>query len=251
MNRFEGRTVLVTGAASGIGRATTERLAREGARVLACDIDASRLRAEVQALTADGLKVSTSILDITDPTACEKAVAVAIEDFGRLDVLCNIAGTLLLKHFAEISPAEWRRVMSINIDGIFNMCQSALPHLLESKGNIVNVASAAGVVGIPYGVAYSTSKGAVVMMSKSLATEYAQRGVRVNAICPGYVVTPMTRDHPLPVDGDAALTARLSPLLTYPGQPEDIAACIAHIASDEARYTTGAAILIDGGQTAI
>lgn len=253
--RFAGKVALVTGAASGIGRATAERLAREGAQVLACDINAALLESEVSRLTdaadANGLRIVAHPLDVTDVDACNAAVAAAVADHGRLDVLCNVAGTLFLKHFTEISDAEWHRQMAINLHGAFYLCRAAMPHLLESAGNIVNVASIAGSVGIPYGAVYSASKGALLMLSKALAVEYGSRGVRVNAICPGSVATPLVAGFSPPEDADFNLLSRLMPLLPEHGQPEGIAATIAFIASDEARFMTGSGVVIDGGQTAI
>lgn len=258
MKRFEQQTALVTGAASGIGRATAERLAREGARVLACDIDEQRLRDEAGKLAAAGLDVTPHLLDVTNAADCAAAVAAAVARFGRLDVLCNIAGTLLVRNFAEITAAEWARVMAINVNGIFHLCQAALPHLLQSKGNIVNIASTAGLVGIPYGVAYSTSKSAVVGLTRALAAEFASAGVRVNAVAPGNVATPMTAVYQTPPGADMALLMRLTPLMktdnpriTAAAQPEEIAAAVAFLASAESRFATGTVLAVDGGQTAV
>lgn len=251
MKRFEGKAALVTGAASGIGRATTERLASEGARVLACDINAELLQKEVAALAAKGYDVTARVLNVTDSADCNAAVADAVARFGKLDVLGNIAGTLMFKHFTDITDAEWAKVFAINVNGVFALCRAAIPHLLESKGNIINIASAAGIVGTPYNAPYSASKGAVAMLSKALAVEYASRGVRVNAVCPGHVHTPMTSGVVPPEGADFALFGRLSPLVLPGADPAEIAGAIAYLASDEARFVTGTVFVIDGGQTAI
>jgi meso-butanediol dehydrogenase/(S,S)-butanediol dehydrogenase/diacetyl reductase len=251
MDRFAGKVALVTGAASGIGLATTERLAREGARVLACDVNADLLDGEVQRLVKDGLKVTARMVDVTDVAACNAAVTAAVDTFGRLDLLCNIAGTLLIKHFTELTDEDWQRQMAINISGVFFMCRAAMPHLLESKGNIVNIASSAALIGVPYGAVYCAAKGAVLMFTKALAVEFASRGVRVNAVCPGSVMTPLVAGFTPPERASFDLLSRLTPLTPDHGHPADIAATIAFIASAESRFMTGAGIVVDGGQTAI
>lgn len=250
MQRFAGKAVLVTGAASGIGLATTKRLAGEGARVLACDANADLLRKEAQALAGQGLEVVPRVFDVRDSAACGEAVAEVVARFGKLDVLCNIAGVLMFKHFTELTDEEWTKVFAINVNGVFAMCRAAIPHLLETRGNIVNIASVAGMVGVPYNAPYSASKGAVLMLSKALAVEYASRGVRVNTVCPGSVLTPMTSGVTPPAHTELPLFARLSPLIDH-AQPEEIAGAVAYLASDEARFVTGSGLVIDGGQTAI
>lgn len=251
MKRFEGKAVLITGAASGIALATTKRLAGEGARVLACDINAELLQKEVKALVEQGLDVTARVLNVTDSADCNAAVAEAVARFGKLDVLCNIAGTLMFKHFTDLTDAEWAKVFAINVNGVFAMCRAAIPHLLETRGNIINISSAAGIVGTPYNSPYSASKGAVLMLSKALAVEYASRGVRVNAVCPGHVHTPMTSGVVPPEGADFALFGRLSPLVLPGADPAEIAGAIAYLASDEARFVTGSQFVIDGGQTTI
>jgi len=251
MNRFEGKVALVTGAASGIGLATAARLAHEGAQVLACDVNAALLNEEVQCLAKEGLKVTARVVDVTDVAACKAAVAAAVSTFGRLDVLCNIAGTLLIKHFTDLTDEDWQRQMATNVNGVFFLCRAAMPHLLESKGNIVNIASAAALIGVPYGAVYSAAKGAVLMLSKALAVEFAGAGVRVNAVCPGSVMTPLATGFMPPEGADFKLLCRLVPLTPEHGQPADIAATIAFIASEESRFMTGAGVVVDGAQTAI
>jgi meso-butanediol dehydrogenase/(S,S)-butanediol dehydrogenase/diacetyl reductase len=253
MQRFENKIALITGAASGIGLATARRLAQEGAKIFACDLNFTLLETEMAKLSATGATVKTLNLNVADVSACHAAVAKAVETFGRIDVLCNIAGIGQFKNFADITQAEWDRMFAVNVTGLFAMTQAAMPHLLVSKGNVINMSSAAGVVGIPYNAAYCASKGAVLLFSKSLATEYASRGVRVNAICPGGVNTPLAAgfNNNLPKDIDGALLGRVFPLTPFNAEPEEIAAAIAYIASDEARFVTGIGLSIDGGQTGI
>lgn len=252
MKRFENKVALVTGAASGIGLATMRRLAAEGASVFACDMSADQLRDEVKKLADQGLPVQAHVLNVTDSAACRAAVAAAVAQFGKLDVLCNIAGIGQFKNFLEVTEAEWDKVMAVNITSLFVLSQAAMPHLLESKGNIVNMSSSAGIVGVPYNTAYCASKGAVSLFSKSLATEFAGRGVRVNAVCPGGVNTPLVaKSFTMPEGVDMALMGRLFSIAGNNAEPEDIAACVAYLASEEARFVTGVTFSIDGGQTAI
>lgn len=250
-NRYEGKVALLTGAASGIGLATAERLAREGARVLACDVNESLLKTEVARLAGEGLTVEARVVNVAERAAARAAVDAAIARFGRLDVLGNIAGVLTTGHFADLGEAEWARALGVNVTGVVNFCQAALPPLIESRGNIVNVSSVAGLAGVPYAAAYSATKGAVLALSRSLAVEYANRGVRVNAVCPGHVRTPMTANTAPPQGADLALYSRLPPLILPPAAPAEIAAAIAYLGSDEARFVTGAHFTIDGGQSAI
>jgi len=247
--RFLGKSILVTGAASGIGAATALRFAQEGASVLLCDINEKGL-ADIHAqIVAAGGKAETMLLDVRDSAQCTSAVARAKDLFGKLDVLANIAGIALCKHVTDISDAEWQRLVDINLNGVFYMTRAALPLLVETKGSIVNMSSSAGLVGQAYNSAYCATKAAVTMFTRSLALEYAKRGVRVNAVCPGGVLTPLMQNFSMPADVDQSLMMRLFPLLDM-AKPEEIAAAVAYLASDEARYITGIALPIDGGQTA-
>src|SRR5690349_33866 len=181
MGRFDGKVVLVTGAASGIGQATAMRFGEDGATVVCVD-----LNAEGAAATADKIgNGATSVqLDVSDPVAAAKVVDDAVAANGKLDVLANVAGILQFGHATDITFELWSRIIGVNLTGVFNMIRPALPHLIESGGNIVNVASSSGLNGQPYGAAYSASKGGVVLMTKALAIEYIGK-VRVNAVCPG------------------------------------------------------------------
>ncbi len=247
--RFAGKTVLVTGAASGIGRAAAERLAAEGARVLCADLNEAAVKEAVDAIQKAGGDATASTCDVSDPEACRSIVADAVAAFGHLDVLCNVAGVGLHEHATQITVEQWNRVIAVNLSGTFFTCQAAIPHLLETQGNIVNTASSAGIMGVAYTSAYAASKGGVVMLTKALAVEYGRRGLRVNCICPGGVDTPLARGFAPPEDADPHLLQRmqLEPRLA---EPSEIAAAFAYLASDEARYVNGAAFSIDGGQVA-
>ena len=171
--RFDGQVALITGAGSGMGRAITIRLAGEGASVLALDIDARRLE-ETAALTTGTVVVREA--DVSDLDACTAAVAACVAEFGRLDVLGNVAGIYVASHATELTLAQYRRIMGVNLDGCFFLAQAAIPHLLETGGNIVNIASNAGLQGIPYSAAYCMSKGGVVQLTRALAAEFLKRG---------------------------------------------------------------------------
>ena len=246
--RFEKKVALITGAASGIGRATALRLAAEGASLMLADIDEAGLEQTLVQLE-DSSCAATIKLDVSSADACRAAVVSTIERWGRLDVLCNIAGIAMAKHLKDVSDEDWLRMMGINLNSVFFLSQAAMPHLIETKGNIVNMASSAALVGQIYNAGYCASKGAVVMMSKSMAVEFADRGVRVNAICPGGVLTALTEKFSLPDDANEDMVGRLFPLLEM-AEASEIAASVAYLASAEARYITGTTLAIDGGQTA-
>ena len=249
MRRFDSRSALVTGAAAGIGRATAIRLASEGAQVLACDVDEAGLAATVAAITEAGGVAVAHRLDVADPVACRDAVAAAIARFGQLDVLCNIAGIMRFAHATEIAEADWNRMLAVNLSGVFFLSQTAIPHLLATRGVIVNMASAAGVKGQAYTLPYSVAKAGVISLTKCLAVEYAKRGLRVVALAPGGVKTALTASVKFPEGFDPALIQKLMPLMEL-ATPDEIAAAVAYLASPEARYVNGAVLAIDGGQTA-
>ena len=247
MRRFDGKVVMVTGAGSGIGRATALRFASEGARVSASDVNAEGLAATMGML--DGAGHHSRVVDVSQAQACRDAVAATVADCGRLDVLCNIAGFAGAYHLHEVTDEFWQRMIAVNLSGVFFMCQAAMPHLLQTKGNIVNMASSAAIVGQVYNAAYCASKGGVNMLTKALAVEFASRGVRVNAVCPGGVNTALTRSFRVPENPDLALFSRLSSLVQPMAEPGEIAGAVAYLASDEARFITGDSLTIDGGQT--
>ena len=240
----------MTGAASGIGRATAQRLAAEGARVFAADRDEPKLAETVELVRKDGGEAEAHRLDVADPAACRAAVDAAVARYGRLDVLANVAGVMYWGHLTDVSEADWARTLGVNLSGVFFLCQAAVPHLLETKGVIVNVASAAAIKGQAYTAPYCVSKAGVVSLTKCLAVEFAKRGLRAVAICPGGVNTPLNANLQLPDGADKALFARLMPLSFPIAEPEEIAAAVAYLASPEARFVNGAVFSIDGGQTA-
>jgi NAD(P)-dependent dehydrogenase (short-subunit alcohol dehydrogenase family) len=247
--RFSGRTALVTGGASGIGRATAIRLASEGAKVVAVDVNAdllSKLSGETGGLSGS---VSTLVGDVGSEWGVELLVAESVNRLGTLDVVVNVAGVLSFSHTHEQPLEEWSRLIAINLTGTFLVCRRALPHLLSSRGNIVNLASTAAHKGQPWAAAYAASKGGVLAFTRALAVEYAAAGLRVNSISPGAIDTPITSAFHLPEGADIKLLNRVTPIGPF-GTPEGIAAAIAYVASDEASHMNGADILIDGATSA-
>ena len=250
MRRFEDRVVLITGAASGIGRATVERIASEGGRVFCVDVQAEAVEAAAKQAAALGVDSEARVCDVSDEASVNAAFDACIARFGRLDALCHIAGILRFSHFHEMTFALWRQVQAVNADGTFLVCRAAIPHLLASKGNIVNVSSVAAKAGLAYGAAYAASKGAVLSFTKTLAVEYGKKGVRVNSVCPGSIKTPMSAGGAgLPKDADMKLVMRQMPLDQARG-PETVASLIAFLASDDAAHINGVDVLVDGGTLA-
>ena len=246
MQRFEGKKALVTGAASGIGRATAIRLAAEGAAVTIADINADGL-AETAGMMAVAPRIQP--FDAMDFASCKALVDAAAVD--GLDVVCNVSGMLKWGPSQDFSLDDFERILKINTTSVFAMCQAAYPHLVKSKGCIVNTASTAALQGIAYTIAYSASKHGVAAITKGLAVEWAAKGIRINAICPGHVNTPMGNAPPPPGDVDWALVMRNAPKLPNGScEPEDVAELFVYLASDKARKITGSLFTIDGGQLA-
>jgi len=249
MRRFDGKVALVTGAASGIGEATAVRLAAEGARVVCADLDEAALGSVVAAIGDAGGEAAAIRCDVTRETDAEAAVALALEGFGGLDVLCNVAGILRFEHTHELGLDDWSRVLAVNLTGTFLLCRAALPPLLRSGGNVVNMASCAAVKGQPWSAAYNASKGGVVALTLGLAVEYGKQGVRVNAISPAGIETPIQRAFHLPEGANPKLLERIMPLAGF-AKPEACAASIAYLASDDASHVNGANLVVDGGMSA-
>ncbi|MXO74380.1 SDR family oxidoreductase [Altererythrobacter aerius] len=244
---FAGKRIVVTGAASGIGRATAIKFAAEGADLVIADINQAGLEETAGMLARTARAVP---YDAADFDSCRALIAAAAEG-GPIDVLANVAGMLAWGPTLDFDEALFEKIVRVNLTSVYCLCRAALPHLIESKGNIVNTASTAALQGIAYTVAYAASKHGVMGITKSLAVEFASKGVRVNAVAPGHVDTPMGNSAPPAGDVDWALVMRNSPkLVDGTCAPSDIAETIAFLASERSRKTTGAILNVDGGQLA-
>lgn len=248
---FTNKAALVTGGASGIGYATAELFLRRGASVVIADVNEAGLHAAAEKLSSEhGGTVHAVVCDASNPDSCTNLIDESVRLLGKLDILCNIAGILANGPTEDYADEKWLKVLSVNLNGPFFLSKRAIPHLLKTEGCIVNVASAAGLVGIPYGAAYSASKSGVIGLTKAMAVEYSRRGVRVNAICPGHVITPMTANTGgFGENTDMELIQRLFPLTQKGSEPIEMAEAIAFLAGSP--NATGTILSIDGGQTAI
>lgn len=251
---FEGRTVLITGGTSGIGLATAERFACHGAAITLAGRDPDRGRAAVARLAELGGEVSFVRTDVRDEAQVENLVDEALDTFGRLDVIVNSAGVINRILLTELEQADWDAVLDTNLRGVFLVCKHGLPPMIEQgRGVVVNVASYLGAYGARHtSPAYNASKAGVVALSRSMALQVGQQGVRVNAVCPGFVITPLNEHLILDAPDPAAKEREMAS--AYPlgrlGRPDDVASAILFLASDAASWITGASLLVDGGLTA-
>lgn len=222
------------------------RLIAEGAFVLGIDINETGLKETVN-LTSNSERVSIAVVSITDEQLVAKTVNDYVTRQGRLDALINMAGIIALSLSTEALVEQFKAIIDVNLIGTFIMCRTCLPHLISSKGNIVNAASTAGLHGHPYMAAYSASKGAIIALTKSLSREYILQGVRVNAVAPGGTLTPLVASIKYPEGLDQALFQPLRLPDNRMGQPEEIASVVAMLASEDGSFINGDVIRIDGG----
>ena len=245
MYALEGRTAVVTGAGSGIGRAIALRLAQEGCDIGALDIEQRGAEATAARIRELGRAATAAAADVRDIAATGQAVDALVQKLGKLDILVNCAGILRIAQLADMRKEDWDDSFRVNLDGVFHACQAAIPHLKQHKrGRIINIASWLGKTGKPYYGAYAASKFAVIALTQTLALELAPDRIRVNAICPGVIIETGMRER-----AETELKAMGLPQIPLGrlGKPDDVARVAAFLASDEADYMTGQAINVTGG----
>ncbi len=254
-SRLEGKVALVTGAAGGIGLATAERFAREGASVVMTDAQSDLLDREARRMAGQGLRVRALSVDVTRSDDVRRAVAFVRDELGRLDILFANAGVGFVGAIVDTSDEDWERVMGVNARGVFLCCREAIRQMLAQVppgGSIVITGSISSLTGIPGQAPYAPSKGAALQLARQLAVEYAAQGIRVNCVCPGTIDTPMLRKAMESAPDPPAFLKMLQD--GHPvgriGSAEEVASAVLFLASDEASFVTGAALSVDGGYTA-
>ena len=250
MSSLRGKRALITGGASGIGRAMALLFAHEGAAVAVADLDEAGGEAVVQTIVDKGGRAIFARCDVTQAADCRRAVRLAVDELGGLDVLVNNAGIIRRATVLDTSEEEWDQVMAVNVKSIFLMGKYAIPIMAQAGGGaIVNTASGWGLVGGRNAVSYCASKGAVVNMTRAMALDHGGQGIRVNCICPGDTDTPMLRDEArqLGASDEDFLTDAANRPLQRIGRPDDIAQAALYLASDAASFVTGAVLVVDGG----
>jgi len=247
MGRVEGKVALIAGGGGGIGGAGAEALGREGAAVVCADIDPAAAEASAARLRAVGGRAAGIALDVRDRAAVDAAVAAAVREFGRLDVLLDCAGVSQTAGFLDLDPGEWDRIIAVNLTGMFHLGQAAARQMVRQGqgGSILNVTSQLAEVARPEQAAYVASKGGGRSLTHAMALELAPHGIRVNAIAPGPTLTGLTRSSYADPERRRATIAQIP--LGRLGQPEDIVGAILFLASDESRWVTGSTVTVDGG----
>lgn len=251
MGKLDGKVAIVTGGGSGIGRASAHLFAREGAQLVVVDIDGARATAVAEEIAAAGGRAMATAADVSQPEHAEAMVRAAVDAYGRLDVLFNNAGIdgepgLL----ADSSIENWRRVLAVNLTGVYLGMKFGIAAMLRTGGgSVINTSSVAGLVGFPAVAAYCASKGGVIQLTKSAALDYARQGIRVNAICPGVIETPMVQKVAETAPAMIEMVKEQTPVGRM-GAPEEVASMALFLASDDSAFCTGAVFVIDGGWVA-
>jgi NAD(P)-dependent dehydrogenase (short-subunit alcohol dehydrogenase family) len=258
MDRLKGKVALITGAGTGVGRASMKLFAAEGAKVVGVSRTKSNLDESLMQVEAAGGEGHVVAADLSKPDGAEKAMAEALKTYGRVDILVNSAGVGYswlenspgsMGPVDDTTPEKWAEVMAINLDSVFHMCRLAIPQMKkQGGGSIVNVTSISGLQGLPVAHTYTAAKGAAINLTRSLAITYCGDNIRVNCIAPGFIDTPMVADV-IGLFNDPAMADRLTPM-KRPGTPEEMAFGCLYLASDEASYCQGTVLVIDGGTTA-
>lgn len=247
--KLKGKVALVTGAARGIGRAIAERFLQEGAKVVAVDINEGQLASAVETMKGLG-EVVGHVADVTSKAECERTVEACVQHFGRVDVLANNAGVADIQPFINVSEEDWDRVIDVDLKGVFLMGQAVAKRMIAQGdgGSIINMSSTNGLVGEAELSAYNAAKAGVMLLTKTMAIELARHNIRVNAVCPGFILTELARES----GADEAFIANYSKKIPLGrlGRPEEVASLYAFLASDEASFITGEGVVIDGGQIA-
>lgn len=258
LGRLKGRVAIITGANSGIGRATARLFAREGAKVVCCDIQET-ISPRIDHLIKDqeGGEAVFAIIDVTKPEDCERMVKTALDSFGGVDILYNNAGAGIRKKVHEHSDEEWNFVLNTNLNAMFRGARAVLPHFIKKRsGNIVTTASTFGLLASPEYPGYCATKAAIINLTREMALDYGPMGIRINCVCPGAIETPRFRGFPPRATLGGGMTEEqrqtmgaTNKALLRMGRPEEIAYGVLFLVSDEASFITGHALVIDGGQT--
>lgn len=249
-DRFSGRTAVITAAGAGIGRAIALEWAGGGGQALLADLDGGAAERATEGIRAAGGRAESCRADVKVPADVQAMVDAAVRAFGGVDTLFNVAGVNLPKTIEEMDDGDWYHVIDTNLTSIYRCSKSALAEIRKRGGGaIVNVASTAGILAENRCSAYTASKGGVVMLTRNMAMDYARHHIRVNAICPGGTLTPRIRDYLARTPGHERLMENVCPMKRF-AEPEEIARPAVFLASDEASYVTGAALVVDGGMTA-
>ncbi|RLA44518.1 MAG: cyclopentanol dehydrogenase [Gammaproteobacteria bacterium] len=251
MGRVSGKVILVTGGAMGMGRTHCELLAEEGGTVIVTDMNESEGQATADSINNAGGKAEFLPLNVTDDTNWKSVVDQVVTKHGKVDVLVNNAGILIFKAVEETTTEEWDRIFNVNVKGVFFGTKAILPAMKKAgSGSIINISSIYGIVGAPMAAAYQATKGAVRLLTKSTAVDYAQYNIRVNSVHPGVIDTAMTKDLLHGGDKESIKALMGTTILNRPAQPREVSYAVLHLASDESSFMNGSEMVVDGGYTA-